>query len=305
MLKELTDITINPLLEALREKPLASECEKAYFTSFDGTKIFYRTWKPTGKIEKIVVVAHGMAGHGEFFVLLADKLVHHDIMVVVPDDRNHGYSEGKKGDLKKFKHIIKDFKLFIDFVKKENPDIPVFLAGESMGGAVSINFTKQYQSELSGVFLFAPAVKIDMPKLFWLAMGVLSPVIAFLRVFLPSKPFIAARGREETGIKNPLHIKYDKEEPLHLDKVSIRYILQVFKYIRKGLKYAPEISIPILIFQGTDDKGVSPDGVKRFYNHLESKDKQIVMVKEGYHALLADPSFRNKWSVLIDWLKAH
>ena len=302
---QLTDIKINPILEALREKPLANECEKAYFDSFDGTKIFYRTWKPTGKIEKIVVVTHGMAGHGEFFVLLADKLVHHGFMVIVADDRNHGYSEGKRGDIKKFKNIFKDLKLLIDSIKTDYPDVPLFLVGESMGGAVSINFTKLYESELSGVVLFAPAVKIDMGRKFWIAMGLLSPIIAILRVFLPSKPFISVKGSEEEGIKNPIHIKYDKEDPLHLEKVSIRYILQLFKHIRKTLKCAPEITIPTLIFQGADDKAVSPNGAKRFYNHLKSKDKNLIMVEEGYHSLLSDPAFQNKWSILIDWLKAH
>jgi len=302
---ELTNIKLNPLLESLREDPRVNECEKEFFKSFDGTKIFYRTWKPTGKIEKIVVVTHGMAGHGEFFVLLADKLVPHGFMVIVADDRNHGYSEGKRGDLKKFKNIFKDLKFLIEFIKKKYPEIPLFLAGESMGGAVSINFTRLHESELSGVLLFAPAVKIDMSNRFWISMGLLSPIIAILRVFFPSKPFIPVKGSEDEGIKNPVHIQYDKEDPLHLEKVSIRYILQLFKYIRKTLKCAPDITVPMLIFQGTDDKAVSPNGTKRFYNHLESKDKQIVMVKDGYHSLLSDPSFQNQWTILIDWLKAH
>jgi len=136
-------------------------------------------------------------------------------------------------------------------------------------------------------------------------MGILTPIIANIRVWFPSKPFIPVKGSEDEGIKNPIHIKYDKEDPIHLEKVSIRYILQLFKYIRKTIKCASEITISVLIFQGTDDKAVSPNGAKRFYNHLNSKDKTLVMVKEGYHSLLSDPSFKDKWSTLIDWLKTH
>ena len=95
-------LEINPLLEKLRNSPNKGIYKTIFFTSFDNTRLFYHIWKPVNKIEKIVIVAHGMAGHGEFFVLLADKLVDHGIIVIAPDYRNHGLSDGKKGDLKRF-----------------------------------------------------------------------------------------------------------------------------------------------------------------------------------------------------------
>ena len=101
-------LELNPLLEKLRENPVANNSENYYFESFDKTKIFYRLWRPKTVIKKIIIVAHGMGGHGEFFVLLADKLVEHEIMVIAPDYRNHGHSEGKKGDFKKFRDLLKD-----------------------------------------------------------------------------------------------------------------------------------------------------------------------------------------------------
>ncbi len=301
-------IEINPLLEKLREKPIVENAENNIFKSHDSNKIFYRTWKPIKGIKKILMVAHGMGGHGEFFVLLADRLVDHGIMVVVPDYRNHGYSEGKKGDLKKFKYLLKDFSYFINFIKEKFPNIPIFLFGESMGGTVSINFAKNYGgdfSNLSGLILFAPGIKRDISKKFWIGISLLAIPLLFLRIFFPSKRIISARGREEEGIRNPIHQQYDKTDPLHLERLSIRYILQLFKYMRKTTKISPLISIPTIIFQGKEDKGISPESVERFYNKLASRDKKLVLIEEGYHALLTDPCFQDKWSILIDWLKNH
>ncbi len=307
-IKQSKKLEINPLLVSLREKPIAGNGENNFFTSFDGTQIFYRSWKPLEKLKKIVIVAHGMGGHGEFFVLLADRLIEHGIMVIAPDYRNHGHSGGKKGDLKKFKHILSDFHHFITFIREKHQNTQIFLFGESMGGIVLINFRKKFPEDflnLSGLILFAPGVKRDVSKKFWIGIALVAVLLLFLRLFLPSKRFISARGREEEGIKNPIHQQYDKTDPFHLEKISIRYIFQIFKYMRKTRKIAPLISIPTIIFQGTDDKGISPEGVKEFHNKLASKDKKLVLIENGYHALITDPRFQDKWDILIDWLKNH
>ena len=308
ILSEKKNIDINPLLEKLRETRLAGTSDNDYFKSFDGINIFYRTWKPSKKIEKIIIVAHGMAGHGEFFVLLADKLVNQGIMVIAPDYRNHGHSEGKKGDLKKFKYLLKDLYYFINFIKELYPNIPISLFGESMGGTVSINYAKKFPEEfsrLSSLILFAPGVKLNLPKIFWFRIALLILPIIIIRLLFPSKRIIPAKGREESGIKNSIHQQYDKTDPFHLEKLSLRYIIQIFKYIRKSRKIAPKISIPTIIFQGTKDRGISCESVKKFYKRIASKDKEIIMVENGYHALITDPSFQDKWMILINWLKFH
>jgi acylglycerol lipase len=299
------DFEINPLLNELRENPVAGKGETHYFVSFDNTKIFYRIWKPPNKVQKIIIVSHGMGGHGEFFVLLADKLVSEGIMVVAPDYRNHGRSDGKKGDLKKFKYILQDLKVFFNYISSQFPNIPIFLLGESMGGAVNANYVADHPENVSGLILFSPAVKLNFNWAMKLGLGLAMLPFLVLRVCCPSAKLIPAKGREEQGIANPIHQQYDKTDPYHLDMVSIRYLLQLFKYIRKSIKKAKKISIPTLIFQGTEDPGVSPEGVAEFYEKLESIDKKLFLIEGGYHCLITDPLFRDKWHYLIDWLKSH
>jgi len=301
-------IKINPILAKLRQDPKAGKGENDFFTSFDGTKIFYRIWKPHNEIKKIIIVCHGMAGHGEFFVLLADKLIESDIMVISFDYRNHGRSHGKKGDLKKFKYIIKDLHYFYEFISDKYKNIPIFLFGESMGGAVIINYLKMFNkdvSKLSGIILMSPAIKLNFSRIQWIILILLAIFLFPIRIFFPSWTVIPAKGREELGIKNKIHQQYDKKDPMHLEKLSLRYILQLFKHIRKTPNLALYITMPIIIFHGDCDKGIDLTGTQKFYNHIASKDKKLIIVKEGYHALITDPSFQNKWSILIDWLKAH
>jgi len=305
---EAKKITIHPLLEELRGNPVAGNGNNYYFSSFDGTRIFYRVWKPLKEVKKIVIVSHGMGGHGEFFVLLADKLVNYGIMVISPDYRNHGYSDGEKGDLKSFKLILKDLSYFLKYIKVEYPGIPIFLFGESMGGITTINFAKHYPNDfldLSGLILFSPGIKPNIPKKFWLGIALIALPLLLFRVFFPSKKVYSTESDKNEGIKSPIHQRYDKEEPQHIKKLSIRYILQVFKYMHKTSKIAPIISIPVIIFQGNLDKGISPEAVEKFHEKLGAKDKKLFIIDEGYHALMTDPSFQDKWEILLEWIKSH
>ena len=302
------NLELNPILEKLRDSPNAKTCEFMSFQSFDDTEIFYRKWIPKGETKKIILIAHGMAGHGEFFVLLADKLVDKDIMIIAPDYRHHGRSEGKRGDLKRLKYILKDYAGLMEQIQAEYPGIPLYLLGESMGGLVSISFARFHEecfSKLSGLILFAPAVKVNFSTLQWMGIGILSPLILLARIFIPSKGIFSARGSVEEGIKNPFHQEYDETDPYHLDKVSMRYILQLFWKLKRAIKAAKKINIPTLIFQGAEDPVIDPEGVTKFYDHLKTEDKKLVLVKQAKHSLITDPAFQEKWEIFFKWLETH
>ncbi|GAH41412.1 unnamed protein product [marine sediment metagenome] len=129
--------------------------------------------------------------------------------------------------------------------------------------------------------------------------------LLILRIFAPGLRIIGAKGREDEGINNAIHQQYDKTDPYHLEKISIRYLFQLFKYIRKTISKASKINIPTVIFQGTLDMGVSPEAVSEFYGKLNSDMKELYLIEGGYHCLFTDPNFRDKWHLLIGWLKKH
>ncbi|MFX1329866.1 MAG: serine aminopeptidase domain-containing protein, partial [Promethearchaeota archaeon] len=150
-----------------------------------------------------------------------------------------------------------------------------------------------------------PGIKVKFSKKSLLELILMSFPLLILRIFGPSMRIISAKGREEQGIKNPIHQQYDREDPLHLEKISARYLVQLLKYMRKTKKIAHHITIPTIIFQGTKDKGISFEGVQEFFEKISSKDKKLEVVEGGYHELLTDPNFQDKWKVIINWLNQH
>ena len=275
-----------------------------YLTLRDGMKVFLRNWRPAGAPRCAVVCLHGAGGHGEYFSMIADILLPDGAAVFVADYRGHGMSGGRRGDYPSFQCLLEDSREVVEEARRRLPGIPVFILGESMGGAVAVNFAAQFPRLISGMVLFAPALlfrkSVPWPQILLLPYYLLSALIS------PGRPVINTKGREEEGIKNPLHVAYDKSCPLHLKDISPRYFLQLTKYMETGLKECPaKIAAPVLLFQGEADAGIDPAGARLFMERLASRDRELVMYPKGFHALLTDPDAPDIASRLAAWVASH
>ncbi len=294
------------LLEKLRTHPTTTP-EWDYFTNSAGLKLFYRVFKPASqKIKKVIVGCHGMAAEGDYFVLYADQIVEQTgSAFYVMDYRGHGRSEGPKGDIKDFQLILDDYKEFTEYLQTIHPNTPIFVFGESMGGVVSLNFAIQNPELLQGIVEFAPAVKVIMGS--FSIKDVLKFIGGFIiYLFKPGKHLFATKGNEAAIIRDETHQRFDFENPYHLEAVSLRYIFQVNKFSKKAYNSGERIEIPIIIFQGKDDKVVNAEGVSQYFETIKSEDKELVLVPKSYHVLTTDPAFIEwGWDKLRDWLNSH
>jgi len=298
--------TIFHLLEKLRTNPTTTP-EWNYFVNSTGLKLFYRSFKPTSRtIQKIVIGCHGMAAEGDYFILYADQFVEQTgSAFYVMDYRGHGRSEGSKGDIKDFQLLLDDLKEFTEFLQTVHANTPIFVLGESMGGVVSLNFALQNPELLQGIVEFAPAVKVFMGS--FSIKDILKFIGGFtLYLFKPGMLLFATKSNEAAIIRDETHQRFDFENPYHLEAVSLRYIFQVNKFSKKAFKSGEEIKVPIIIFQGEDDKVVDPEGVSQYFETIKSEDKELVLVPEIYHVLTTDPAFIDwGWDKLRDWLNSH
>ena len=60
-----------------------------------------------------------------------------DFFIFTGKDLIHGV--GKRCYIRDFGTLVEDFSQYALDVKKENPDVPLFVAGESMGGLICAN----------------------------------------------------------------------------------------------------------------------------------------------------------------------
>ncbi|MEY8356931.1 lysophospholipase [Lachnospiraceae bacterium 54-53] len=120
-------------------------------SSFDGTKLFFNR-EVIGGARAAAVIVHGLCEHQGRYDYLA-KLFHQaGITTYRFDHRGHGRSEGERTHYDDFNQLLDDTNAVVDIALEENPDIPVFLIGHSMGGfTVSLYGAKYRDKNLRGI----------------------------------------------------------------------------------------------------------------------------------------------------------
>ncbi|MBD3226862.1 MAG: alpha/beta fold hydrolase [Candidatus Lokiarchaeota archaeon] len=294
---------ISPYLKKIRTNPVAKNGIGSYFETELGDNLYYRTWKSVNQ-SKIIIGVHGMAAHSEYYVLIADQLINSGVSIYALDLKHHGLSSGKKGDLKSFNEINLQLNEFIKMVKSKNENIQIYLMGISMGGVIAINYSVEFPESIDGLILMAPGVKTEF-KLSFLDILKL-PIYLIIYLVNKSKLIINIAERAAVGTRNPLRLDYQNNDELRISKVSLRYILNLNSYKKKAFKNAANVQHPLIIFQGTEDKLVSYEGVKSFFEKLPIKDKTFIELEGAYHSLYSDPSMiKEGWQELREWISSH
>jgi alpha-beta hydrolase superfamily lysophospholipase len=129
------------------------------FTSGDGTHIYAYRWDAESP-KAVVQIAHGAVEHAQRYSDFAEALVKQGFTVYADDHRGHGKTAGTPGDVAYFSDndggfdlAVEDMRTLTGIIKSENPGLPVFLLGHSMGSLLSRIYASRYGSELSGLVL--------------------------------------------------------------------------------------------------------------------------------------------------------
>ena len=120
---------------------------------------------PSKEPKCLIVCHHGITMSLHFFDKFSKEMNEANIAIYRFDARGHGKSEGKRGYSKSIFDMVEDLKIIVDLAKKENPNLPIFIIGHSMGGEVSAVFGTKYPNEVKGIILAAGVLK-DTMKLF-------------------------------------------------------------------------------------------------------------------------------------------
>jgi alpha-beta hydrolase superfamily lysophospholipase len=137
---------------------MATRTSTSTFTDPDGFEVFVYKWVPEGSASAVVQIAHGGVEHALRYERVARFLNYHDYIVYANDHRGHGKTAGtleragKAGD-DGWNGIVRDFKQLTDIIKDENPGLPVFVLGHSLGSIVAQQYMEQYGDGVAGVIL--------------------------------------------------------------------------------------------------------------------------------------------------------
>jgi alpha-beta hydrolase superfamily lysophospholipase len=66
-----------------------------------------------------------------------------------------------------------------------------------------------------------------------------------------------------------------------------------------------ELSLPVLIMQGTADRISDPSSSKMLFDGVGSRDKTMKLYEGFYHEIFNDPQRQEVFSDMEAWLKLH
>ncbi len=253
--------------------------ETGYFSSFDGTKLFYRAWEQD--TQNVLIIFHGIGEHSGRYRETIDSLSELPFSFFIYDMRGHGHSEGERVYINAFDDLIKDaysFKKFIE-TRRSQRARNFILMGQSLGGLVATAVALENQKDWRVLILFSPFFSVGHSHelLFVLAkfLNVLCPKKIWRN---PIKPMFLTHDQEE--------IKRYKRDPLVQRRITGHMAYEMFKGCARVRSHAKQLSLPLLVLAGGDDHIVSTREVGRFFDQASSSEKQIEIFPKCYHELL-------------------
>lgn len=251
-----------------------------------------------------VLLIHGITQRAYSLKALANQLAEDGFVVYGIDQRGHGRwhfqaAKGQPGYACNFKQTVKDVDLLLPTLKQSNPDLPLFLIGESAGAGVAIRSAADAPNMVRGVVLAGTGCKLGHVKLTW-ALG-----DALRNFYRPNHQISVVRYQRKYGTDDLVALEESFKDKWQRPTMSAKEMMCVAKFMRKNAKYAKRMSpeTAVLVIQGIDDKVLKPKSAEKVLANIPSEDKRIVKVENCGHILLGTNHLKPVVSDSItDWL---
>ncbi|XP_019426779.1 PREDICTED: caffeoylshikimate esterase-like [Lupinus angustifolius] len=273
-----------------------------------GLEIFCKSWMPDPGVpmKGALFFCHGYGSTCTFFFEgTAKRIAGSGYGVYAMDFPGFGLSEGLHGHIPSFNDLVDD--VIEHFAKiRERPEVrelPRFILGQSMGGAVALKAHLKKSNDWDGVILVAPMCKIAegmLPSTAVLsALSLLSNVVPKAKLF-PFKDISELTYREPSNRKLAGYnvLSYD-------DNTRLKTGIELLKATQDIESQLHKVSAPLLILQGAEDKVTDPLVSQFLYEKASSKDKTVKIYEGGYHGILeGEPDNRilEVHNDIISWL---
>jgi alpha-beta hydrolase superfamily lysophospholipase/thiol-disulfide isomerase/thioredoxin len=268
-------MSVSPVLAGEKDKPDERVGNMAPCTSWIN---------PAVKPKVVMLCIHGLGLHSGSYATFAQRMTRFGFAVYAIDVRGFGSWMKAEGHTQlDFDACIDDIKVALQSIRKANPGLPVFLLGESMGGAIALRAASQYPELIDGLISSVPA-----GERFQSGRTDLKVAGHFLtgpnREFNIGKQVVeqASTDKQNKDVNETL-VKDWESDPLARMKLSAKELLQFDMFCRGNHEAAKKVkSMPVLFTQGIDDGLIKPDGTWDLFKKLATPDRTLVALSSTH-----------------------
>jgi acylglycerol lipase len=264
------------------------------FRTRDGLKLGVSSWKAEHP-HAVLVAFHGMNDYAGFIRGPAAYWQTQGISTYALDQRGFGRSPNRGlwagGDA-----MTVDMKDFTEQVRARHPGLPLYILGESMGGAVVMAALAQPDApRADGVILVAPAVWGWSTMNFWYRSALW--IVAHT---LPAKR-VTGSGLTITPSDNIEALRDLGRDPLVIKPTRTDAVYGLVGLMDEAILNASRVKVPVLLLYGQNDQVVPRWPIQKLVEAMDPAPR-IVLYPNGYHLLMRDLRRQLVWDDILAFI---
>jgi len=264
----------------------------------DGAVLPMQSWLPRGRPKAVLLGLHGFNDYANAFAMPAPWWAERGIATYAWDQRGFGAAPDR-GYWPGRETLSADLRAAVRAVRARHPDVPLFLLGVSMGGAVIMNALAERPIEgIDGAILVAPAVwgRRHMNALERSALWLLSHTMPWLT--------LSGRGLDIVASDNIAMLRALGRDPKIIKETRADAIRGLVNLMDAAFAAAPRLDgIPLLVAYGSRDEIVPTAPIVVVMRRLRrSEGVRLALYDSGYHMLLRDVAAEIVWRDIAAWV---
>jgi alpha-beta hydrolase superfamily lysophospholipase len=272
----------------------------------DGAQLPLEIWQPEdfggGEIRAVVIGLHGFGDYANAFRRFGPRLAADGVRFLAYDQRGFGEAP-ERGRWAGTDTLVDDALTVVRLARAQDGahDIPVYLMGESMGGAVAMLAAARAEpGALDGIILSAPAVwgRSFMPGYQRTSLGVMIRIAPWMTV--------TPRGLPIRPSDNIAMLRKLGRDSLFLGSPRIDMVHGLVDLMDAAQAAASEIAIPTLMLYGGRDDLVPRAPTCAVIEQLTAQNPmaRITVYRNGHHMLFRDLAGATVATDIASWALA-
>ena len=275
------------------------ELNPAYATMPDGYRLPISTSRPEGPLRAVVLALHGFNDYRHAFHAPAAFFARHGILTVAYDQRGFG-ATAQRGLWAGARRMRQDARAMTQLLCARYPGVPLYLLGESMGGAVVIESLQRPLPDcVAGAILAAPAIWG------WQTMPWWQTLVLRIAVHVAPAATLTGQGLHIRASDNLAMLRALGRDPLVIKATRIDTIYGLTNLMDAAYRDGDHLPVPVLLLYGEHDEVIPASAMCRFRQRFFAaggNDHAMMLYPAGYHMLLRDLDARVVLQDVVDWI---
>jgi acylglycerol lipase len=258
------------------------------YIGIDGASLPMKSWLPDGEPKAVILAVHGINDYSNAFAIPGTIWAQDGIATYAYDQRGFGAAPDRGRWVGTYQ-LDADVATVTRLLRAKYPHVPLYLLGESMGGAVAITAETGWagaaRPDVDGLILVAPAVWGEQ------TMNVFYRTALWFADHIAPRMTLTGAGLHILPSDNIPMLREFSRDPLVIKETRVDTIKGLVLLMSEALEAAPHLTQRTLLLYGAHDQLVPPTPVKEFVRDLPKAGiaaDTLAYYDTGYHMLLRD-----------------